>query len=599
MRTRPADNARPTEETGPGLSRRRFLQGTGAGVAAVGAGGAALSGPAAAAAGTGGYAHSNGYFSVRGSYGKLTSLAVDPTGHGQYREPDTFGPVFLGYADIFTEELNPGVRWSRRGDLLRLTGVTVSGPAYSIGQDGDNKAAPELTAGHSLTQGSTVSTVAEIDIVLQGPRLQLSYTLVGAGNGAGAGPGTGTGIGIGTKTGTVAGVSDLGLTFTTPWRRDGYSVGYADGVLFDRFFTDNGQLMPAQQLKRRPSWGTNGLGPAHSITATGTGDYDISWRGAGIAVNGVSPIDPTSMSLQFTPSSGPPARSVHRRVTVEVRPTDRTLPPTFPVFEASDGDAAEALTTFLHERALSAPQAAGATNGADWKDWTGRMYDWTPGGFSSGEREAISAIKQDPDGYVWTWNPSDSRGWPFPDQSVWDTRHFVSNPMYVLGTWRYYSWTGDRAFLATMLPRVRKAIDYCLSTLRGSEGLLTEPGPDHAGLPGGIGSNYWDITPFGHLDAYTNAYFYGCLEPAAQLEDDAGDPARARLLRALAPTVRARYNEVFWDEPAGRYIECVDADGTRHDYGWPSSTWRRCPSTSPRSRRRSGSTPGSSTARPS
>lgn len=660
MSTRPADNALPTEEPGHGLSRRRFLRTTGAGAAAVGAGGAVLArsaAAAAAAAGTGAYEHSNGYFSVRGTWGKLTSVAVDPTGRGQYEHPDTFGPVFLGYTDVFTGDLNAGVRWSRRGDLLRLTGLTVSGPVYSVGQAGNNRAAPKLTAGHSLTQSFTVSAgnqidtitmlmatygaasagvtatlrtgtitepgavviskqvtfadnstvtlavpaqpagqyvltltdpvgtpswwyhdggatavggamaidssvvadanfvftasghapgpAAAVDIVLHGPRLQLSYTLTG--------------------TGTPA--SDLGLTFSTPWQRDGYSVAYDDGVLFDRFYTDNGQLMPAQQLKRRPSWGTNGLGPARSIVANGTGDYDIVWRGAGMAINGVSPIDPTCMSLQFTPAPGSPARTVHRRVTVEVRPADRTLPATFPIFEASDEAAAAALTTFFHERALSAPQAAGATNGADWKDWTGRMYDWTPGGFSSGEREAISAIKQDPDGYVWTWNPSDSRGWPFPDPTVWDTRHFVSNPMYVLGAWRYYSWTGDRAFLATMLPRVRKAIDYCLTTLQGSDGLLTEPGPDHDGLPGGIGSNYWDITPFGHLDAYTNAYFYGCLEPAAQLEDHGGDPARARMLRALAPAVRARFNAVFWDETAGRFIECVDVDGTRHDYG--------------------------------
>lgn len=349
---------------------------------------------------------------------------------------------------------------------------------------------------------------------------------------------------------------DTGITAVVPWVRDGYSVAYADGVPFSRFYTNRGQLMPAQQLKRRPSWGTFGIGPAESIYATGTGSYDVRISSPAIEISGSSPIDAEQMPLQLSGGD---------TYIIDLLPHTDELPREFPEFVASDTRRAVQLTTFFHERTLSAQQGAQATNGADWKDWTGRIYDWLPNGFRGGERESLLGIKLDDDGYVWTWNPNGAREWPFPDPSVWDTRHFTTNPMYVLGAWRYFSWTGDEDFLATMLPRVRKAMTYCLDVLDGRSGLLTLPSLDHGGRPQEIGSNYWDITPFGHLDAYANAYFYGAIEATAQLEEHvSGSTAPWRELKGL---VRRRFNDVFWDDVAGRYICCVDIDGTRHDYG--------------------------------
>jgi hypothetical protein len=158
-------------------------------------------------------------------------------------------------------------------------------------------------------------------------------------------------------------------------------------------------------------------------------------------------------------------------------------------------------------------------------------------------------------------------GWPFPDPKLYDSRHFTSNAMYILGAWRYYSWTGDSAFLTTMLPRIRKAMDFYLDSLGGSSGVVTISSPDHSGRDGAVPSNYWDITSFGHLDAYVNAYFYGALEAMAQLEKHVGNSTRAKQLRALRPAVQKRYNEVFWNETDGRYVQSIDADGVVHDYG--------------------------------
>ena len=60
--------------------------------------------------------------------------------------------------------------------------------------------------------------------------------------------------------------ADPGLTLTTSWRRDGYSVAAADGVLFNRFYGDQGIYMPSEQLKRRDAW-TNPVSGSKAVTA--------------------------------------------------------------------------------------------------------------------------------------------------------------------------------------------------------------------------------------------------------------------------------------------------------------------------------------------
>lgn len=499
------------------INRRAFL-----GVVGAATGGAVLATApqalAAPSADSSSYTLSNDYLTVSGSYGAFTSIAVDPTGSGNYRDPSTFTRAFVGQNDVFDQDHNSQVTSSINGNTLQVANIQIPGtPAQS----------------------------AQIDVMLSGPRLELTYTLSSADG---------------------SNVGDPGFSLVTSWLRDGYSIAYDDGVLFSRFATDTGQLMPAQQLKRRPSWGTFGLGPANSLIATGTGDYDVIISTPSIAVNGSSPIDTDQMSLQLLGTQAA-AATISNQLIIEVRPHTDRLPDTFPAFTASDQATAADLTTFLLERTMSAQQGATATNGGDWKDWTGRMYDWTPGGFREGERDNLLSITLDDDGYVWTWNPANTREWPFPDGPDWDSRHFTTNPMYVLGAWRYYSWTGDREFLATILPRVRSALGFLRTSLGGDSGLVTLPGPDHDGRPGSIGSNYWDITPFGNLDAYTNLYFCACLEPAAQLEDAVGAPERAADLRRLAASARQRFSGTFFDEQVGRFIECVDVAGTRHDYG--------------------------------
>jgi len=353
--------------------------------------------------------------------------------------------------------------------------------------------------------------------------------------------------------------ADIGLTLNTSWVKDGYSVAYDDGILFSRFYTDQGAYLPAQQLKRRAAW-TSPLQAASWIAATGTGPYDLQITGQKPTVNGTMLAD--AMVLTLNTGDDGAAQTISRTIALDVRPHADAMPDIFPVFIASDQVRASQVSSFYWERALSFRFDGHA---AAWADWNGRVLDWTATAGRDAQAANILAIKQNDDGYVWSW--TDAPGWPFPDPKLYDARHFSSNAMYILGAWRYYSWSGDSSFLTTMLPRLRKAMDFYLESLGGNTGIVTIASPDHSGRDGALSSNYWDITSFGHLDAFLNAYFYGSLEAMAQLEDHVLNPQRAKQLRELRTLVQKRYNELFWNDKDGRYVQCVDVDGVVHDYG--------------------------------
>jgi len=113
----------------------------------------------------------------------------------------------------------------------------------------------------------------------------------------------------------------------------------------------------------------------------------------------------------------------------------------------------------------------------------------------------------------------------------------------------------------------------------GRSGVRRTPDGKKRIVPGeGIGSNYWDLLPFGGEDALATIYYYDTLLDLASLEEqiaahpewgvatgaDAFDP---KDLRAHARAVRAYGTKRFWNPRTGRF-GTVDLDGVLHDYGW-------------------------------
>ncbi|HEY5223795.1 MAG TPA: glycosyl hydrolase family 65 protein [Microbacteriaceae bacterium] len=466
------------------------------------------------------------------------------------------GTPATGLTQIGSSELNPlqdngwayvdvppqpaGVYYLEASDASGTPGWWGYSGTTTVNLGGASYADRQALTGRTMTidvVGFNIEGIASWDLELSGPTLDMSYEMHWQGDPR----------------------ADLGLSLNTSWVKDGYSIDYADGVLFSRFVGDNGAYLPSQQLKRRTSW-TNPVPGTKWVAATGTGPYDLQINAPQPILNGAMTSDTLSLSLNTGSTATAPV--ITRSITIDVQPHTDALPAIFPVFVASDQVRASQLSTFYWERALSFRFDGHA---ADWADWNGRTLDWTGTAGRQAQADSLLNTKQDDDGYVWSW--TDSQGWPFPDPTLYDARHFTSNAMYILGAWRYYSWTGDSAFLNTMLPRLRKAMSFYLDSLGGSSGIVTITSTDHSGRDGAVSSNYWDITSFGHLDAFLNAYFYGALEAMAQIEEYVSNMTQAKQLRALRPSVLKRYNELFWNDADGRYIQCIDADGVSHDYG--------------------------------
>jgi hypothetical protein len=174
-----------------------------------------------------------------------------------------------------------------------------------------------------------------------------------------------------------------------------------------------------------------------------------------------------------------------------------------------------------------------------------------------------------------------------------DTRHNVNNLNFVRGCHDYFLWSRDIGFLRSQMDRIRASMRYvesefqtrdrhCIYTTwpghEGRSGVRVQNGVKQV-IPGeGIGSNYWDLLPFGGEDALATVYYYDALADLAELEEAllehpewaiaagpaAYDPAE---LRQRAQEVKQYAGQRFWNADTGRF-GTRDLDGGLHDYGF-------------------------------
>jgi hypothetical protein len=176
----------------------------------------------------------------------------------------------------------------------------------------------------------------------------------------------------------------------------------------------------------------------------------------------------------------------------------------------------------------------------------------------------------------------------------YDTRHTINNSNFVLGCRNYFVWTGDLDFLRKSLPRMRRAMHWLQKQAGGLKyGCILDPLPGHDGRPGytgepgnrkfypgrGVGSNYWDILPFGGWDCYSSNYYYKSILAMAEIEESIADHPEWNVpagpdafnpgeLRSHAKTVREAIQKKFWNRESGRFVGWIDADGKAWDYGF-------------------------------
>lgn len=174
-----------------------------------------------------------------------------------------------------------------------------------------------------------------------------------------------------------------------------------------------------------------------------------------------------------------------------------------------------------------------------------------------------------------------------------DTRHNINNSNFTRGCHDYFVWSRDLAFLRAQIGRIRTAMRFierefdtrhrqCVYTTwpghEGRSGIRYQDRQKSLSIGDGIGSNYWDLLPFGGEDALATLYYYDALLDLADLEEailahpqwcvasgaDAFDPTD---LRHLARTIKDYGTRRFWNPKTGRF-GTVDLDGHLHDYGF-------------------------------
>ena len=175
-----------------------------------------------------------------------------------------------------------------------------------------------------------------------------------------------------------------------------------------------------------------------------------------------------------------------------------------------------------------------------------------------------------------------------------DSRHPITNSLFLRASCETFLWTHDIAFLRDNLPRMRQALAYALAEFRvretkhvhvpwvghdGRSGLELTSGEKKL-LPGlGVGNNYWDLLPFGGDDALATIYLTDALDHLAAVEEGVAahpewnmpaDPrtVAAAELRRLASDVRADFQTRFWNRETGRFNGWIDGDGRAYDYGF-------------------------------
>ncbi len=368
----------------------------------------------------------------------------------------------------------------------------------------------------------------------------------------------------------------------------------------------SGKIVTLERLKRGTTPVDMDASESQSVRMATHCGFEIvgtAWPGA----QGVR-FQPGFASLVLTQDS--PAQSDHR-FTARVQPVSQTVTlldgHRLPRFSVSPDrvvvNSAGArfslnslLADFYHETSFWWTMG----NVGIWSDWTAIEHGFADTPYRSKFRAMLPdySVGDDGyghDGYAYSWFTQ--RGWPFPTGV--DTRHLDTNALLINAAWRLYGWTGDKTLLTpaadtspgagqpnavpaqgTLLGKMRRAMQYQLTWWNGAEeGIIHASGkegdPWHTGLPNkGVGSNYYDILPFGGKDAYASVQFYLSLRAMADVEQVFGDPARAAYLRRLMPQARAAFNQTFWLEHKGngdgasRYAGAIDANGTVRDYGF-------------------------------
>lgn len=248
-------------------------------------------------------------------------------------------------------------------------------------------------------------------------------------------------------------------------------------------------------------------------------------------------------------------------------------------------------------------------NEPTWYEWMSEKIMWSGNtGYINELKGKIQSFPQTSVGYMWAWS-----SYPYWQVDDCYSIHYDGTFRIISAVYDVISWENSTAFLSavdstkasgqyaeldasrgrTVLEKVEAAWDYILYQLHGETGViqlteqstyLNEDGSqrfdfvkdtgkncwNNTGLCNSASSNYWDNLCFGNYDAYENALFYDACEAMIGIYGMLGGDYLQNIpaLTKLKEKIKAKYDEYYWNAEKGRYIECIDTDGNKVDYGY-------------------------------
>ena len=178
--------------------------------------------------------------------------------------------------------------------------------------------------------------------------------------------------------------------------------------------------------------------------------------------------------------------------------------------------------------------------------------------------------------------------------SAVDSRHPNTGSLFLHGACDTFLWTRDVEYLRSVIERLRRSASFMLDEFDVRDGKhVSVPWEGHDGSSGlkvaaggvttrpgrGVGSNYWDLLPFGGHDAFATLGLWQALGRYATVEqgiDDhpewaistEGRPLAPGEIRGLREQIRRDFQTRFWNDATGRFVGWIDLDGAPYDYGF-------------------------------
>ncbi|MEI7633667.1 MAG: hypothetical protein WCK47_05240 [bacterium] len=362
------------------------------------------------------------------------------------------------------------------------------------------------------------------------------------------------------------GSTALGFEVAAPWEPDGYGFSSRANIIFTRFTTDKDQYVPIEQFKRFPvAWpayqsprNRPAFAGARWLRAEGAGALDM--RFSEYDETCPWPLTTSTMLMRFAGA----------RLDIEFLPRQQEPRPNCPRFTCSNKRIEKIQNSFFCERSFGMGDGSA---GGEWLEWIGRQSCWVGPPRVDRFRESLGRVKLSRDGYVWAMRYGG--GYPHGmryGMSARARRHYTTNTTFIVASWLYAMWTRDNNTARKLMPNLRRAMEFCLGSrdTQWLDGLMVITEPHHRGTPDSMPSTEYDCLPFGYKCAINNAMLYKALGAMAALEAMYGGQSASENLIRKRTELRESYNNHFWDDAAGRYIGCIDAEGRRWDFGFTS-----------------------------